>query len=63
MRRIEQMHHLMCMHEMRNEFKTFFVVKSNGNCLFCIHRYKCEVILSESSIVYFLDWTELDDIR
>ena len=31
--------------------------------LFCTHKYKCEVILSESNIVHFLDWTELDDIR
>ena len=43
--------------------QNFVVVKSNRKVIFCIHRYKCEVIFSEFNIVYFLDWTELDDIR
>jgi hypothetical protein len=43
--------------------QNFFVIKSNGNWLFCIHRYKCDVIMSESNIVHFLDWTQLEDIR
>jgi len=42
------------------------VLQSTGHRvpqLFFIHRHTCEVILIESNIGYFLDWTQLDVIR